>query len=201
MYYLCEKYYKPITGQDCIANCVSWIPRLTLLDLGMHSSEQNWFVCRRLAVFITTILWSDYLLILLSLSFLDLSTWWIFFLAVAYFFLIINGLTDFWLDAEPCACNIIVSRFCFFPNNVASCVCSVVSSSLGPHGLQPGRFSVSEIFQARVLTWVAISYSRGSSRPRDQTCVSWISCVGRQILYQPCHLGSLEFPKNCEVYF
>ena len=30
------------------------------------------------------------------------------------------------------------------------------------------------IFQARVLEWVAISFSRGSSRPRDQTPVSRI---------------------------
>ena len=34
----------------------------------------------------------------------------------------------------------------------------------------PGS-SVHGIFQARVLEWVAISFSRGSSRPRDQTCV------------------------------
>ena len=32
--------------------------------------------------------------------------------------------------------------------------------------------------------------SRGSSRPRDQTCVSYISCTGRRILYHQCHLGS-----------
>ena len=33
MYYLCEKYYKPITVQYYIANCVSWVSGLTLLDL------------------------------------------------------------------------------------------------------------------------------------------------------------------------
>ena len=33
MYYLCEKYYKPITVQYFIADCVHWVPRLTLLDL------------------------------------------------------------------------------------------------------------------------------------------------------------------------
>ena len=38
-------------------------------------------------------------------------------------------------------------------------------------------------FQARILQWVAISFSRGSSQPRDWTCVSEISCIGRQILY------------------
>ena len=40
----------------------------------------------------------------------------------------------------------------------------------------PGS-SIHGIFQARVLEWVAISFSRGSSRPRDQT---WVSrTVGR----------------------
>ena len=33
MYYLCEKYYKPITVQYYIADCVSWVPSQTLLDL------------------------------------------------------------------------------------------------------------------------------------------------------------------------
>ena len=37
----------------------------------------------------------------------------------------------------------------------------------------PG-FSVYRVFQARTLEWVAISFSRGSSWPRDQT---WVSCI------------------------
>ena len=43
--------------------------------------------------------------------------------------------------------------------------------------------SVHGISQARVLEWVAISYFRGSSWPRDQTCVSCVSWFGRWILY------------------
>ena len=45
--------------------------------------------------------------------------------------------------------------------------------------------SVHGIFQARILEWVAISFSGGSSRPRDQTHVSSVSCtgIGRQVLY------------------
>ena len=39
------------------------------------------------------------------------------------------------------------------------------------------RSSIHGIFQARLLEWVAISFSRGSSQPRDQTWVSRI--VGR----------------------
>ena len=35
----------------------------------------------------------------------------------------------------------------------------------------PGS-SVHEIFQARILEWVAISFSRGSSQPKDRTQVS-----------------------------
>ena len=44
-----------------------------------------------------------------------------------------------------------------------------VSDSLQPHGLGS---SVHGIFQARVLEWVAISFFRGSSPPRDRTQVS-----------------------------
>ena len=44
----------------------------------------------------------------------------------------------------------------------------------------PPGYSVHEISQARILEWVAISFSRGSSQPRDFTHVS---CIGRQILY------------------
>ena len=42
----------------------------------------------------------------------------------------------------------------------------------------PGA-SVHGIIAARILEWVAISFSRGSSHPRDQT---HISCIGKQIL-------------------
>ena len=39
----------------------------------------------------------------------------------------------------------------------------------------PGSF-VHGISKARILEWVAIFYSKGSSRPRDQTHVSCVSC-------------------------
>ena len=39
------------------------------------------------------------------------------------------------------------------------------------------------ILQARILEWIAIPSSRGSSQPRDWTCVSYVSCIGRQVLY------------------
>ena len=46
----------------------------------------------------------------------------------------------------------------------------------------PG-FSVHGIFQARILEWVAISFSRGSSQPRDQTAWVYLHC--RWILSDP----------------
>ena len=49
-----------------------------------------------------------------------------------------------------------------------------------PMDCSPPGSSVHGISQARILVWVAISFSRGSSWPRDRTC---ISCIGRWILY------------------
>ena len=90
--------------------------------------------------------------------------------------------------------------------------CSVVSNSCNPMDCSPPGSSIHGIIQARILVWVAISFSRGifltqesnsglpqcrqilywlsfegsfsfsrgSSQPRDQAC---ISCILRQICY------------------
>ena len=47
------------------------------------------------------------------------------------------------------------------------------------HDLQGS--SVHWISQARILEWVAMPFSRGSSQPRDWT---WVYCIGRRILYR-----------------
>ena len=69
---------------------------------------------------------------------------------------------------------------------------SVMSDSLRPHG----RSSVHEIFQARILERVAISYCRGSSQPRDQTHVSCICYIGKRVLY---HCVTWECPVSCNI--
>ena len=51
----------------------------------------------------------------------------------------------------------------------------VMSDSCCPMGCSLPSSSVHGIFQARILEWVAISFSRGSSQPRDQTPVSCIA--------------------------
>ena len=49
-----------------------------------------------------------------------------------------------------------------------------------PMDCSPPDSSVHRISQARILQWLAISFSRGSSRSRDWTHVF---CIGRHILY------------------
>ena len=64
------------------------------------------------------------------------------------------------------------------------CVCVLSHSRLWePMDCSPPVSSNHAIFQARFLEWVAISYSRGFSQPRDQNCVSRVSCLGGWILY------------------
>ena len=57
------------------------------------------------------------------------------------------------------------------------------TDSCDPVDYSPSGASVHGIFQARILEWVAMLYSRGSSQPRDRARVSYISCIGRQVLY------------------
>ena len=52
-----------------------------------------------------------------------------------------------------------------------------------PMDYSPPGSSVHGILQARILEWVAISFSRGSSQHRCQTRVSCISYIGRWIHY------------------
>ena len=51
--------------------------------------------------------------------------------------------------------------------------------------------SVHGILQARTLEWVAIPFSRRSSWSKDQTRISYISCIDRWVLYHWHHLGRL----------
>ena len=62
------------------------------------------------------------------------------------------------------------------------CACSATQSCLtlyDPMDCSLPGFSVHGIFQARILEQIAISSSKGSSRPRVQTCISCVSCIAR----------------------
>ena len=58
--------------------------------------------------------------------------------------------------------------------------CQAVSNYCNPMDCSPPGSSVHGILQARILEWIAISSSRGSSQPKDGT---WVFCIGRWILY------------------
>ena len=69
---------------------------------------------------------------------------------------------------------------------VCVCTCAQLISSVWlyePTDWGSPSSPVHGIFQARILEWVTISLSRGSSRLRDRALVSCISCTGRWILY------------------
>ena len=71
--------------------------------------------------------------------------------------------------------------------NWLACVCAQLLSHVqlfcNSMDYSPRGSSVHGISWARILEWVAISFSRGSSPPREWTRISFISCIGRQILY------------------
>ena len=70
--------------------------------------------------------------------------------------------------------------------------CSVAQLCLtlcNPMDCKPPGLSVHGIFQARILKWVVISSSRGSSQPRDRTLIFCFFCIGRRILLPLSHLG------------
>ena len=66
--------------------------------------------------------------------------------------------------------NTTLKQLCF-----SECMCGQSLQSCptlcNPVDCSPPGFSVHGILQARILEWVAIPFSRGSSRPRDQTQV------------------------------
>ena len=58
-----------------------------------------------------------------------------------------------------------------------------------PLDCSPPGSSVHGILQARILEWVAMPSSTGSSQPRDWTHVSHLSYISRWFLYHQHHLG------------
>ena len=71
--------------------------------------------------------------------------------------------------------------------SILICLCAICAQLclmlLNPMDCSQHGSAVQGIFQARILEWVAISYSMGSIQSRDQTHFSCNSCIGRQILY------------------
>ena len=85
-------------------------------------------------------------------------------------------------DLASVTWDILKSFFLFFFFNSVLSLVQLFETSWTDYSLSGS--SVNGIFQARILVWVATAYFRGFSPPRDQTPVSCVSCIGRQILYQ-----------------
>ena len=106
-------------------------------------------------------------------------------------------LKHFLIDQQPVSlalCNscdlIIVTDICSGSSTHILCAARSVAQSCltlrDPMDCSPPGSSVHGILQARMLEWVALPSSRGSSQPRDQTQVLYY----RQILYCLSHQGS-----------
>ena len=81
------------------------------------------------------------------------------------------------------------------------CACSVVQSCptlCDFMDCSPPGSSIYWIFWARILEWIALSFSRGSSQPKDRTC---ISCIGRWILLLLSHLEGGYYFGCCPLLF
>ena len=70
-----------------------------------------------------------------------------------------------------------LSPWCMCAQSLQSCL-----TLFDPMDCSPPGFSTHGISQARILEWVAMSSSRGSSWPRDPARISYVSCIDRQVL-------------------
>ena len=91
-------------------------------------------------------------------------------------------------------------------------LCSAASNSRQLHTCSLRGSSVHEIFQVRILEWVAISSSRGSSWPKDGTHVFCVPLCwqadslplhhqGNHLLWEKDFLYSQKLPKVNSLYF
>ena len=95
---------------------------------------------------------------------------------------LVNWTTE-WFKIGKGVCQDCILSPCLF-NLYAEWKWSEVAQSCptlcDPMDRSPSGSSVHGILQARILEWVAISFSRGSSQPRDR---AWVSCIaGRRFI-------------------
>ena len=80
------------------------------------------------------------------------------------------------LSQEELSASCLLSFLCVLSLQSCPALCDPTDRS------PPGN-SVHGIVEARLLEWVAMPFSRGSSQPRYRTQVSCIPCTGRWLLY------------------
>ena len=129
-------------------------------------------------VWISSVIWG-YLLLGLFFFFLTLMhifNWfcWVLVASCEIFSLAACGIFSYRMWTLGCSVWDLVP--CMRAKSLHATLCDPVDCS-------PPGSSVHGILQARILGWVAMPSSRGSSQPRDGTWVSYVSCVGRWVLY------------------
>ena len=78
---------------------------------------------------------------------------------------------------------------------------SVMSKSCDPMDCSPPGSSIHGILQARILEWVATPSSRGSSRPRDGTCTSYVSAgAAGSLPLAPPSCNSAQMPAHDRMF-
>ena len=75
----------------------------------------------------------------------------------------------------------VLSTVCVHAKSLQSCL-----TLCDPMDCNPPSSSVHGILQAKILEWVVVPSSRGSSQPKDRTHISCVSCVaGRVFTTEP----------------
>ena len=104
-------------------------------------------------------------------------------------------------------------HICFLSQYVCVCVCvcrwwwclvtQLCLTLFWPHGLQTARLLCHGISQARILGWVVMPSSKGSSQPRDQTHISCFQAHYRQHDLSAQNISACisEKEKKAEGYF
>ena len=102
---------------------------------------------------------------------MDRGAWWS----------MVHGVAESWTQLKWLSTHIYT--------NMHACVLSWFSHVwlCDPMDCSPSVFSVHEILEAITLKCVAMPSSKGSSQPRDQTCISCGSCLaGGFFVAEPC---------------
>ena len=122
----------------------------------------------------------------LSSTFPELDSWSSIHIGFSSHLLILSGGPSFPPDFRPKhlswpqfpqpTSNLSEYRWlCFKNTKVKVLVAQSCQTLCDSMDYSPSGSSVHGILQARILKWVAIPFSRGSSQPRDWTWVSWIA--------------------------
>ena len=101
------------------------------------------------------------------------------------------GLRFLWLPVPVLSGFFLAVHMCVLVAQSCRTVC-------GPMDYSPPGSSVHGILQTRILEWVAVSFSRGSSQPRDRTRVS---CIAGRFFFFFYSLSHQESPLPCSMCF